>query len=262
MHVESHRHDFASLSIFNGSKHDAERRLVKDDLRMDEEQVAVFEKLSYRAIKNLNKKYINACYVQSKSDARSAIMKMIPEGVRIGTADSLSLLQVGIFHAIRERGKNDIINPFMRDERGNFVVTQEERVAMMTQVFLSDVFLAGTNAVTIDGKLVNTDGFGNRVSAMIFGPKKVIIVIGANKIVKDLDTALQRIRMIAPINATRHATKHNVQVFKELPCVDTGICVNCNNPHRICHYTTIIDGEQQRRQGHLNVVIVGETLGI
>jgi hypothetical protein len=98
---------------------------------------------------------------------------------------------------------------------------------------------------------------------MIFGPEKVIIVVGANKIVKDLDEALQRIRTVcAPTNTIRHAMKHHVAEFNELPCVKTGICANCNDPYRICHYTTIIEGEQKRRQGHINVVIVGESLGI
>jgi acyl-CoA hydrolase len=156
-----------------------------------------------------------------------------------------------------------LINPFTRDKQGNFVVDQPERVRLMRRICSSDIFLIGTNAITLDGKLVNTDGFGNRVSAMVFGPEKVIIVVGANKIVKDLDEAMHRIRTVcAPTNAVRHAIKHQVEGFKSLPCVKIGICANCNDPFRICHYATIIEGEQQRRQGHINVVIVGENLGI
>ena len=133
----------------------------------------------------------------------------------------------------------------------------------MRRIFFSDVYVIGTNAVTLDGKLVNTDGNGNRVAAMIFGPKKVIIVVGANKIVKDVDEALRRIREICgPMNATRHAIKHHRPEYFELPCVKTGICVDCSHPWRICHHTTIIDGVAERRRGHINVVLVGEMLGI
>ncbi|MEJ2419364.1 MAG: lactate utilization protein [Exilibacterium sp.] len=235
---------------------------MKDDQNLNAEQALIFEKLSARVVISLKKKYINAHYAPKRGDALATILDMIPKGATVGTADSLSLLQVGILNALKKRGRNEIINPFRRDDEGKFIIVQEKRVELMTKIFSSDVFLIGTNAITFDGKLVNTDGFGNRVSAMIFGPKKVIIVVGANKIVKDLDSALNRIRNIAPVNAARHAIKHNAEGFKDLPCVQSGICVNCNQPCRICHYTTIIDGEQERRKGHLNVVVVGEQLGI
>jgi len=143
------------------------------------------------------------------------------------------------------------------------VADDEERLNLMRRVFSSDVYVIGTNAVTLDRKLVNTDGYGNRVAAMIFGPKKVIVVVGTNKIVKGVDEALKRIREVcAPINATRHAVKHHRSQFLELPCVKTGICTDCNHPWRICHHTTIIEGVSERRRGHINVIIVGESLGI
>lgn len=236
---------------------------MKEDLNTDSEQQAIYEKLASRAIRSLNRRFINAQYVSNKAEALSAVMAMVPKGALVGTADSLTLLQVGILREIKKRGQNEIVNPFLRNEEGYFVVEQEERVKMMRKVFSCDIYLIGTNALTLDGKLVNTDGFGNRVSAMIFGPRKVIIVVGANKIVMNLEEALQRIRNVcAPTNAVRHATKHQATGFKTLPCVKTGICANCNEPYRICHYTTIIEGEQERRQGHLNVVVVGESLGI
>ena len=236
---------------------------MKEDLNIDREQKAIYERLSNKVIKSLNRRFINAQYVPNKTAALPVLMDMIPSGAIVGTADSLTLLQVGILREIRNRGKNEIINPFLRDDRGYFVADQDARVKMMRNVFSCDIYLIGTNAVTLDGKLVNTDGFGNRVSAMIFGPKKVIIVVGANKIVKDLEEALQRIRKVcAPMNAVRHAIKHHLAEFNKLPCVQTGICTNCNDHFRICHYTTIIEGEQKRRQGHINVIVVGESLGI
>ncbi len=106
------------------------------------------------------------------------------------------------------------------------------------------------------------DGAGNRVSAMIYGPTKVIVVVGANKIVKDVDAAIERIHSVAaPLNARRHQLKHHANDFGELPCVRTGVCVDCNHPWRICRYTVIIEG-QMGQKGRFNVVLVGEELGL
>ncbi|MFC1990471.1 lactate utilization protein [Chloroflexota bacterium] len=236
---------------------------MKEDIIVEQEEKAIYEKLANTAVKNFTRRNINAQYASNKEEALSMVMDMIPEGATVGTADSVTLLQVGVFSALKKRGRNEIINPFVKDEEGYFVVEEEERLNLMRRVFFSDVYVIGTNAVTLDGKLVNTDGNGNRVAAMMFGPKKVIIVIGANKIVKNADEGLKRIREVcAPVNATRHAIKHQRPQYLELPCVKTGICTDCNHPWRICHHTTIIEGVAERRRGHINVVLVGERLGI
>ena len=236
---------------------------MREDLIVEQEQRAIYEKLAHIVVRNLSKKYINAQYTSSKEEALSIVMDLIPFGATVGTADSVTVLQLGVFSELRKRGRNEIINPFVRNEEGYMVAGDEERANLMRKVFFSDVYVIGTNAITLDGKLVNTDAYGNRVAAMIFGPKKVIIVVGANKIVKGVDEALKRIREVcAPINATRHAIKHHRPEFLEFPCARTGICTDCNHPWRICHYTNIIDGESERRRGHINVVIVGESLGI
>ena len=144
-----------------------------------------------------------------------------------------------------------------------YLTEKEERRRMQREAFLSDIFLTGTNAVTLDGKLVNIDGLGNRVAAMIFGPQKVIVVAGVNKIVKDENQALERIRQFAaPINARRHYTQHNRPEFSDLPCVRTGKCVDCNHKWRICHFTVIIEGAWFQEEARTNVVLVGEELGI
>ncbi|MFC1534860.1 lactate utilization protein, partial [Thermodesulfobacteriota bacterium] len=180
-----------------------------------------------------------------------------------GTADSTTLLQIGVLSALRKRGRNDIINPFMRDKKGNLLVDGVERQELMRRTLLSDVFLISTNAVTLDGKLVNIDGHGNRVAAMIFGPKKVIIIAGANKIVKDTEAAITRVReYCAPRNVIRHGTKHHRTEFMDIPCAKTGICVDCRHPLRICRYTTVIEGEMEMNKGRLNVFLVGEELGL
>ena len=236
---------------------------MEADLNFQDEESAYYQNLVNRTIKNLTKNNINASFAPNRQEALSIVLDMIPEGALVGTADSMTLLQVGIFSALNKRGKNEILNPFKRDAEGKYVVEEEVREEIMRRVFLSDVYVIGTNAVTLDGKLVNIDGYGNRVPAMIYGPKKVIIIVGANKIRKNVDDAIKRIKeFCAPINATRHGLKHHYPHLLDLPCVKTGFCVDCNHTYRICRYTTIIEGVIPRRKGYLNVVIVGENLGI
>ena len=236
---------------------------MKEDMSTQREEGLLYEKLGKRAVENLNKRGINARYAVTKGEALSMVMDMIPSGVTVGTADSVTLLQVGVISALRKRGENEIINPFVRDEEGNHVFKEEERDNLKREVLLSDVYVIGTNAVTLDGKLINTDGGGNRVAAMIFGPKKVVVIVGANKIVKDMEAGIKRIREIAaPQNAIRHGIKHHSDGLLELPCAKTGVCTDCNHPRRICRYTTIIEGVGARQQGRINVILVGEKLGI
>lgn len=235
---------------------------MKEDLSTQEEQTAIYEKLAKRAIKKLDSRGINALFAASKEEALTMVLDMIPEGVTVGTADSVTLLQLGVISALNRRGQNELINPFIRDEDGRYVVEGEERREMMRRVFFSDVFVIGTNAVTLDGKLVNTDAYGNRVAAMMFGPRKVVIAVGANKIVKDVNEAIKRIREVcAPQNAIRHGIKHHRIHFLELPCAKTGLCSDCNHPWRSCRFTSIIEGVREHERGRINVVLVGDKLG-
>ena len=127
-----------------------------------------------------------------------------------------------------------------------------ERLRIRRAQLTCDVFMTGSNAVTMDGKLVNVDGTGNRVAAMIFGPEKVIVVAGINKIVRDLDAAEERIRSVAaPVNNSRIGLPN--------PCVKTGECMDCQGPTRICNVTTIIGKRPNTTEMH--VVIVGEDMG-
>ena len=128
---------------------------------------------------------------------------------------------------------------------------------------MSDVYLVSSNAVTLDGRLVSTDGRGNRIAPMLFGPRKVIFVVGANKIVRNVDEALNRIKTIAaPLNVKRHVLKHDAQKLAELPCAKSGICTDCNSPISICNKTVIIGGETWSQPERTYVIIVGEALGI
>lgn len=236
---------------------------MDQDLSVREEQTIIYEKWAKKAVENIRKRRINAFFVPSKKEALTTVMDMIPDEVTVGTGDSTTLLQIGIFSALRKRGRNEIINPFVRDDNGHLLVEGEERRELMRRALLSDVFVISTNAVTLDGKLVNIDGNGNRVAAMIFGPRKVIIIAGANKIVKDVDDALKRVReYCGPRNVLRHGTKHHRSDLLDIPCAKTGVCVDCRHPWKICQYTVIIEGEMDVNRGRMNVILVGEELGL
>ena len=122
--------------------------------------------------------------------------------------------------------------------------------------------MVGANAITLDGQLVSVDGNGNRVAVTIYGPKKVICVVDTNKIVKDTAEAIERVHQLAaPVNARRFVRKRNPKLA-DLPCVKTGVCVDCRHEWRLCNYTVIISGAMPQHKGRINVVIVGEELGM
>jgi len=139
---------------------------------------------------------------------------------------------------------------------------EEERYRLERESFFADILVVGANAITLDGQLLSVDGNGNRVAATIYGPKKVICVVGINKIVKDTAAAIERVHdLAAPVNAGRFVRIRNPKMA-DLPCVRTGVCVDCRHEWRICNYTIIISGAMPQHKGRINVVIVGEELGI
>lgn len=236
---------------------------MSDETDISEEKMWRYQELARLTVSNLQRRNLTAQYVANRQEALATILGMIPEGANVVCGDSVTLDQVGIVNELRKRSQNTVLNPMERNADGSAMVTGEERLRMQRAAFSSNVFLTGTNAVTLDGKLVNTDALGNRVAPMIFGPDKVIVVVGVNKIVKDVNEALERIRRIAaPINAKRHAVKHHMEAFGNLPCARTGTCADCNSDSRICRNTVIIEGTFGRRKERMNVVLVGEELGI
>ena len=177
-------------------------------------------------------------------------MNMLPTSALVGMGDSLTLEELGVIAEL-ERGNYRFLNPWKPG------ITRAESLRLRREALTSDIFLTGTNAVTLDGKLVNIDGLGNRVAGMIFGPAKVIVTVGANKIVPDTDTALARIKGIAaPLNVIRHDFGPDVRPG----CSETGICSECKPPNTICCNTVII-GSCSRDRGRIKVIIVGEALG-
>ena len=204
-------------------------------------------------VEKLDANNIPAFYVENRANALETIMSMIPDRSVVGFGDSVTLRQIGVVDAL-ERGNYTFLNPW---KPGTSV---EENIRIKRRALTSDVFVTGTNALTLDGKIVNVDGHGNRVAAMLFGPIKVIIAVGINKIVATLEDALTRIRdKAAPLNVRRH-----VDFDPMPPCGTTGICSDCSSPWRICNKTVIIERQydNSRYKPVISVVIVGEPLGI
>jgi hypothetical protein len=204
-------------------------------------------------IGKLSANNISALYVKDKTQALEITLSMIPKGAVVGLGDSLTLRQIGLLDVL-ERGDYTLLNPWRPGTR------VEENIRLKKRALTSDVFVTGTNALTLDGKIVNVDGHGNRVAAMLFGPDKVIIVTGVNKIVPDVPEALEKIRTrTAPANVRRHPD------FDPMPpCGTTGECTDCSSEWRICNKTVIIEREydNSRYKPRMTIVIVGEELGI
>ena len=233
-----------------------------DETDISREKGFVYRQRAQKVIDNLERRKMHGYFAADRQEALALVMGLIPPGQLVARGDGITLDQIGLVEAIRGRGENGLIDPFQTDANG-YWPPPADRLQMMRETFFADIFVTGTNAITLEGKLVNIDGSGNRVAAMVFGPAKVIIVTGANKIVKDVEEGLQRIHQwAAPVNAKRHNLKHHDAGLAELPCVKTGSCADCRQDWRICNYTVIIEGAMPQHQGRINVVLVGEDLGI
>ncbi|MFH1382016.1 MAG: lactate utilization protein [Chloroflexota bacterium] len=233
-----------------------------DETDTSEEVQWYYKQRAEAAAANMQKRNINALYVPTRQEALIAIMAMIPEGAAVGRGDSITMEQIGVIEELAKRNKNKMVDPFMVDAAGNRL-TLPERRQKQREALTADIFLTGTNAVTLDGKFVSTDMAGNRVAATIFGPKKVIVAAGVNKIVRNIEEALDRIHNVAtPLNAHRHYMKHHAEAMANLPCVKTGRCADCFHEARLCRYTIIVEGSGPNEKGRINVVLVGEELGL
>jgi hypothetical protein len=199
-----------------------------------------------RTLKALRKNNFDARFVPKAPDALKEIFGMIPENAVVGVAGSMTLHQIG-FYEEAEKHPIKLLNPSPQKQ------TPEEFIQMRRETLLADVFLASSNAVTEDGKLYNIDGTGNRIGAMMFGPRKVILVCGVNKIVKDLPEAERKVKeWVAPMNAKRLDIK--------TPCAETGVCADCASPQRICSIYTVLVKKPLKTD--MTVLLVGEHLGL
>ena len=198
-----------------------------------------------RTIKALKKNNFEARFFPKASEALAELWKMIPEGASVGMGGSFTLGQLNFPDEAQKRSLK-LLNPFAKG------LSPEEVNKIRRAIFSADFFVASSNAITEDGKLFNIDATGNRVGPMLFGPKKVLLICGANKIVRDMTEAYRRVQeWVAPMNVKRLGYKP--------PCGQTGQCADCASPERICNiYVTLA---KKPRMTDYMIFIVGETLG-
>jgi len=216
----------------------------------------------------MQRRNFNAQYVPDRASALQAILALVPDGAGVFRTDSVTLDQIGLIGAVRARGRNHVMYPQEKDGHGNNIHGDYEKnkalyARLQREVFTADVYVTGTNAVTMDGMIVSTDGGGNRVAPLLFGPSRVVVVAGVNKIVKDRAAAFDRIRdFAAPVNVKRHFDMHNRPWYGELPCAVSGVCTDCDHPRRICNYTGVLEGSHPSQAGRVHVILIGEEMGM
>jgi hypothetical protein len=213
---------------------------------MDTNQMVWNEKVAKDIIGHLVKRRMEGSYAATADQARKEILAMIPKGAAVFRCGSMTAAGMGLWEAIAGLPEVTLIDPYQAG------MTREEGLELRRKGLTADVMIASTNAITLDGKLVNLDGMGNRVAAMAFGPKKVILVVGMNKVSPDLDSAVARVKhYAAPVNAIRFGVS--------TPCVETGLCTDCRSAQRVCNMWSIIEGHMIKDRIH--VKLVGENLG-
>ncbi|MGE5579102.1 MAG: lactate utilization protein [Bacillota bacterium] len=200
--------------------------------------------LAEKCVEALRKKGFTAYFAETKDKAKRLALEAVPPGASVGIGGSVTIRELGIHEALKERG-NTVYDHW--DASLSPTGKTEARDRQIT----ADVFMSSTNALTMNGTLVNIDGTGNRVASMIFGPKASVVVCGYNKIVPTLEDAVRRVRKhAAPVNYKRLNAK--------APCLEDGDCDNC--PGALCRVTTIIEGKPSGKTQFV-VIIVGEKLG-
>ena len=203
------------------------------------------EALGLKTVEALKSNRFNAAYYESAQAAMGELFSVIPPEATVGIGGSWTLISLAVVEKLEERGNT----VYCHHKPG---LSPEEILDIRRKQLTCDVFLTSSNAITEDGRLVNTDATGNRVAAMIFGPKKVIVLAGVNKIVGSLEAAQERIRATA-------APQNNKRLNRPNPCVQTGHCVDCQGPTRLCNVTTVI--HKRPPASDIHVWVIGEELG-
>jgi hypothetical protein len=213
---------------------------------MDAHQMVWNEKVAKDIIKHLRKRRMEGSYTPTAAQAKDEIVAMIPQGATVFRCGSMTAASMGLWEEIAKLPGVEVIDPYQPG------LSSEEGLELRRKGMTAEVMIASSNAVTLDGKLVNLDGMGNRVAAMTFGPKKVILVVGMNKVAPDLESAMARVKHYAgPVNAIR--------LGRNNPCMETGLCTDCTSPQRMCNMWSIIEGHMIKDRIH--VKLVGENLG-
>ena len=204
-----------------------------------------YEKRGKMLVKNLQSRHFDAVYCATREEALEKALEWIPEGSTVGWGGAMSAQQIGLIDAVR----NGSYTALDREK----CATMEERDAVAAKCFSADVFLTGANGMSIDGQMVNIDGMGNRVAAIIYGPKTVLVIAGMNKVTDSVEDAVRRARTVAaPANQQRFQLDN--------PCSVTGTCADCKSATCICNQIVIT--RHCRPQGRIKFILVGEDLGL
>lgn len=203
------------------------------------------ETIGLKVVEALKKNAFSAVYFKTGAQASEFIMDNVHNGDKVGFGGSMTVIKLGIQEKVAELGGIVL-------DHGDPTLSDDEKMETMRGQLLSDVFICSSNAVTLDGELVNVDGVGNRVAAMSFGPKKVIVVVGVNKICKNEASAFERLQQVA-------APKNNMRLNMPNPCTKTGVCMDCKTDTRICRIYSVIKRKPVRTD--IIVVVIGEDFG-
>ena len=203
-----------------------------------------YEKRAQVLVKNLQRHHFEAYFCPDRASALQKALELIPEGCSVGWGGAQSATDIGLLDAIRAGNYTAIDRDAVSDPA--------EKAKVMKRCLAADVFITGANAISLDGSMVNIDGNGNRVAAIVYGPDSVVVIAGMNKVVDTLEDALRRARTVAaPVNKQRFAG--------ETPCGITGSCADCLSDGCICNQ--ILVTRNCRPAGRIKFVLVGEELG-
>jgi L-lactate utilization protein LutB len=204
-----------------------------------------YETVGKAACEALKRSGFDARFAVNGEEALAIVASFVRPGMKVGFGGSMTLRAIGAPEKVKALGA-EILDHNVPG------LDQERKLEILRSQLTCDLFLSGSNAVTLEGDIVNVDGNGNRVAALTFGPKKTVVVVGANKVVRDLDEALARLE-------TRASPMNNKRLDRPNPCVKTGSCEDCRGETRICRVYQIL-----RRRPSLSdftVIVVGESLG-
>lgn len=203
-----------------------------------------YEKRGQVLVKNLESRHFEAYYCATRQEALAKALELIPQGASVGWGGAASAMQIGLMDAVRSGNYAAIDRDACK--------TPEEKEQAARACLGADVFLTGANGLSLDGQMVNIDGNGNRVAAIIYGPKSVLVIAGMNKVEDTLEAAVRRARTVAaPTNQQRFLGK--------TPCAVTGICADCKSEACICNQIVIT--RHCRPAGRIKFILVGEELG-
>lgn len=212
---------------------------------MTEMHKLYYEKRGQLLVKSLKSRHFDAYYCATKAEACAKALELIPDGATVGWGGVMSAHQIGLVEALHKGS----YRPIDREK----CETPEEKLQAAKDSMFADVFLTGANALSLDGQMVNIDGTGNRVAAIVYGPKEVLVIAGMNKVVDTLEEAITRARTVAaPLNQQRFGLPN--------PCTTTGSCADCKSETCICNQILIT--RHCRPVGRIKFILVGEDLGL